>query len=97
MFYAVSLLCGAGASLPFGVPVMSGFYKEFRDYISTRRAHCYSIIEDIETNIEDFRPDLEILLSSLESIIQTERGAELIGLSDTNLAKKVELAKELTS
>jgi hypothetical protein len=75
----VAFLLGAGASHPYGIPMMVGFYDDFRAYIERRHHHCFKLLTTLEANGGHPRPDLETLLSDLQSVLGIESGLSVLG------------------
>jgi hypothetical protein len=75
----IAFLLGAGASFPYGVPMMIGFYNEFREYIERRHPHCFALLRTLETHGGHSRPDLETLLSDLHAVLAVEQGLAALG------------------
>lgn len=95
MTYPLVLLLGAGASFPYGVPMMEGFYKEFREHIKRRHQHCFSLLEGFEKEGGHDSPDLETLMSDLHHVLDLEQGLNLLGAEFGAVAEKVAIAREL--
>jgi len=73
----VGFLLGAGASFPFGIPMMRQFYEQFIDYVRTSRAHCLPLVEKLAG--EAAIPDLEILIQRLEQVRAIRPGLDILG------------------
>ena len=89
----VGFLLGAGASFPFGIPMMRQFYEQFIDYISTRRTHCLPLVEKLAHG--SAIPDLEILIQRLEQVRAIRSGLDILGQSSEGVADHLALADEL--
>lgn len=93
MMPKVGFLLGAGASFPFGIPMMRQFYEQFIDYISTRRTHCLPLVEKLAHG--SAIPDLEILIQRLEQVRAIRSGLDILGQSSEGVADHLALADEL--
>jgi NAD-dependent SIR2 family protein deacetylase len=93
MMPKLGFLLGAGASFPFGIPMMRQFYEQFIDYIRTRRAHCLPLIEKLtgKTAI----PDLELLIQRLEQVRAIRPGLVILGQAENEVDNHLALADEL--
>lgn len=91
----VAFLLGAGASYPYGVPMMAGFYSEFRAYIERRHPHCFELLSALEKHGNHPRPDLETLLGDLHSVLGVEQGLALLGGKDGHVSAEIATAREL--
>lgn len=89
----VGFLLGAGASFPFGIPMMRQFYTQFIDYIRTSRAHCMPLIERLAG--EAANPDLEILIERLEQVRAIRSGLDILGDGGKDVTQRLDLADEL--
>lgn len=89
----VGFLFGAGASFPFGIPMMRQFYTQFIDYIQTSRAHCMPLIESLTKATTN--PDLEILIERLEQIRAIRLGLTALGTEAATISDQLDLADEL--
>lgn len=89
----IGFLLGAGASYPFGIPMMRQFYERFIDYISNRRAHCMPLVEKLTAGVAI--PDLELLIQRLEQVRTSRSGLDILGPIDNELAAHLALADEL--
>jgi hypothetical protein len=90
----IAFLLGAGASYPYGVPMMAGFYSEFRAYVERRHQHCFNLLTTLERNAGHERPDLETLLSDLQSVLGLEVGLSAIG-KEPGTHEEIRIAREL--
>jgi len=95
MSSSVIFLFGAGASYPYGIPMMAGFYSSFKKYISDRYPNCYELLMRFESTWGKTQPDLEQLLSALESVLNIEKGLNLVGTVTEKHKEDVLTAKEL--
>ena len=91
----ICFLLGAGASYPYGVPVMAGFYAEFRKLVERQYPYCFALLRTVEGNGQHSKPDLETLLYDLDAILSVDRGLSLIGGDRQNLADSLSTAREL--
>jgi HEAT repeats/SIR2-like domain len=91
----ISFLLGAGASYPFGVPMMAGFYREFREHLERRHRHCFGLLQKFEQNAPHANVDLESLLTDLNSILGVERGLALVGGNQSPIREEISVAREL--
>jgi hypothetical protein len=91
----IVFLLGAGASFPYGVPMMAEFYTEFRTYLQRRHPQCMNLLERLEQQGNHVRPDLETLLSDLSSVLNVDQALQLIGMDTTLVAADIENAREL--
>lgn len=94
MTVPIALLLGAGASFPYAIPMMAGFYREFKTYIDRRHPHCAQLLTTLEKNGAHPRPDLETLLSDLQSVLGLETGLSVLG-KEPGTHEEVGLAREL--
>jgi SIR2-like domain/HEAT repeats len=91
----IAFLLGAGASYPYSVPMMAGFYDEFRAYVEQRHPHCFALLKIFERTGGHAKPDLETLLSDLQGVLGVSRG---LALADKDLAvmtTELDVAREL--
>jgi hypothetical protein len=95
MTLPLTFLLGAGASYSYGIPMMIGFYEEFREYIKGRHTHCFTLLERFESNGHHQKADLETLLSDLETVLKAEEGLSLLGSDSKELASQLQIAREL--
>lgn len=91
----LTFLLGAGASLPFGIPVMTGFYNEFREHVRDRHPHCFSLLETFENTSRHDRPDLETLLTDLGHVTGLELGFQALNSDSSAVGTEIERAREL--
>jgi len=91
----ITFLIGAGASFPYGVPMMVGFYREFREYLDRRHHHCFEFLTQVEQRAGHAECDLENLLSDLQSILSVERGLTIVGRDQGEVQEQISLAREL--
>ena len=89
----VGFLLGAGASFPFGIPMMREFYTQFIDYVRTSRAHCMPLIERLVG--ENANPDLEVLIERLEQVRAIRFGLDILGNGGKDVTQRMDLADEL--
>ncbi|MHB9100336.1 MAG: SIR2 family protein [Sulfuricella sp.] len=89
----VGFLLGAGASFPFGIPMMRQFYEQFIDYVRTSRAHCLPLVEKLAG--EAAIPDLEILIQRLEQVRAIRSGLDILGQTADGIVDHLALADEL--
>lgn len=89
----VGFLLGAGASFPFGIPMMRQFYEQFIDYIRTRRPHCLPLAERLTDGTTI--PDLEFLIQRLEQVRGIRSGLDVLGQTVEAIAGDLYLADEL--
>jgi len=90
----VAFLLGAGASFPFGIPMMRQFYEGFVAYILNQRAHCAPLLEKIIAGCGE-SPDLELLIQRLEEVRGIRSGLTALGQSAGDLVEQISLADEL--
>lgn len=90
----VGFLLGAGASYPFGIPMMRELYTDFVKYIERTRPHCYSLVERIQAT---FGPtaDLEALISQLDKIRAIRDGLAVLQPNDIPPMPEIDVADEL--
>ncbi|MHB8422276.1 MAG: SIR2 family protein [Leptospirales bacterium] len=93
MMPKVGFLLGAGASFPFGIPMMRQFYEQFIDYVRTSRAHCLPLVEKLSG--EATIPDLEVLIQHLEQVRAIRPGLDILGQSAGEIVDHLALADEL--
>lgn len=91
----VTLLLGAGASFPYGIPMMAGFYREFRDYVKRRHPHCFLLLKGLEDRGGHAQPDLETLLSDLQAVLGVAKGLAMLGEVNGSMDVRMETAREL--
>lgn len=89
----VGFLLGAGASFPFGIPMMRQFYEQFIDYVRTNRAHCLPLVEKLSGEVTN--PDLEILIQRLEQVRAIRPGLDILGQTADEIVDHLALADEL--
>ena len=91
----VGFLLGAGASYPFGVPMMRELYTGFAEYIAAKRPHCCALMDRIADKAKEAL-DLEALISQLDKIRAVRDGLEVLERgSDQDLTEDLETADEL--
>lgn len=91
----VSFLLGAGASYPFGIPMMQELYTGFAGYIAAKRPHCSAMMERIAVGT-DAALDLEGLISQLDKIRAVREGLGVLKRStEKDLLEELEIADEL--
>lgn len=90
----VAFLLGAGASYPFGIPMMREFYVRFVEYLRKHRSHCIKFIETMCTEA-DSRLDLEILIERLEQVRAIRKGLSIINGPVGGLAETLDVADEV--
>lgn len=91
----VGFLLGAGASYPFGIPMMRELYTGFSEYIATRRPHCSALMDRIADNAQATL-DLEALITQLDKIRAVRDGLEVLEKNAaTDLGEDLEKADEL--
>ncbi len=93
MMHKVGFLLGAGASFPFGIPMMRQFYEEFMDYVRTHRVHCLPLAEKLTEGTAV--PDLEYLIQRLEQVRAVRAGLAILGQSANGIGNDLALAEEL--
>jgi HEAT repeat protein/SIR2-like protein len=91
----ITFLLGAGASYPYGVPMMAAFYSEFRAYLERRHPHCFALMRTIESHADRSKPDLETLLSDLHSVLAVGAGLSLMGKDQATTMGDASVAREL--
>jgi hypothetical protein len=89
----VAFLLGAGASFPFGIPMMRQFYERFIEYIGQRRDHCLPLVEKLTAGTAI--PDLEVLIQRLENVRAIRSGLAILGSEDEGVSSELVLADEL--
>jgi NAD-dependent SIR2 family protein deacetylase len=89
----VGFLLGAGASYPFGIPMMRQFYERFVDYIRTTRTHCVPLLEKLADRATN--PDLEVLIQRLEKVRDMRVALEILGEGGPAIDPQIQLAEEL--
>ncbi len=90
----VGFLLGAGASFPFGIPMMTELYSGFVAYVRKKRPHCDSLLQQIETK-SGRSLDIESLISNLDRIRAIREGMRILDKADNELDPNVETADEL--
>ena len=90
----IGFLLGAGASYPFGIPMMKEFYDEFVVYIKNKREHCYPLLQKIEKGFSN-PPDLESLITQLDKIGGIRDGLGVLGEGEFSIATHIDTADEL--
>jgi len=90
----LTFLLGAGASFPFGIPMMRQFYLGFSDYVGTQRAHCRPLLDTLSAGA-DGAADLELLIQRLEQVRAMRAGLAALGRDDAELRARIDLADEL--
>ena len=90
----LAFLLGAGASYPFGIPMMREFYTGFVKYVDTHRPHCSPFLRSI-TDEWPKTADLETLLTTLEDLIALARTISLVGGPTEEQKTRISLAAEL--
>jgi hypothetical protein len=91
----IAFLLGAGASYPYGVPLMSGFYRDFTDHVAKRHPHCSAFLASLDARHAVPRSDLETLITDLQNILSLTTGLETLGYSEAAVTSGVEMAREL--
>jgi NAD-dependent SIR2 family protein deacetylase len=90
----IGFLLGAGASYPFGVPMMREFYEGFCSFVRSRRHHCWSFVEALRGQSEQ-EPDLELLISQIEKVRSLRHTLTLVGALTDEVDVKIKIADEL--
>ena len=91
----VAFLLGAGASYPFGIPMMQELYTGFAEYIAAKRAHCSAMMERIAGGSSSTL-DLEGLISQLDKIRAVREGLGVLERStEQDLSQDLKIADEL--
>lgn len=91
----IGFLLGAGASYPFGIPMMQELYVGFSAYISEKRPHCSSLMDKIAEGM-DSTLDLEALISQLDKIRAVRDGLTVLDRStERDLLGDLDVADEL--
>ena len=92
---SVGFLLGAGASYPFGIPMMRDLYTNFVNYVKDRRPHCYDLLRKVEEDVQGL-VDLESLISQLDKVRSVRAGLETLGRNNyEELALELDVADEL--
>ncbi|HLA80907.1 MAG TPA: hypothetical protein VJP78_04635, partial [Thermoleophilia bacterium] len=91
----VVFLLGAGASYPYGIPMMRGFYQEFRAHLVRRHPEALPLVERFEEKVGRDDADLETLLGHLQLVLGLPAGLEVLGAETRELDSQVQLAREL--
>src|SRR5689334_19541038 len=91
----IAFLMGAGASYPYGVPMMSGFYRDFTEHVATRHPHCSAFLASLDARHSSPRPDLETLITDLQNILSVTTGLDALGYSESTVTSGVQMAREL--
>lgn len=89
-----AFLLGAGASFPFGIPMMREFYESFRAYVKLSRTHCFPLLEQL-TNSATHTVDLEYLIQQIERVRGIKSGLSALGQDAGNMADHLHHADEL--
>lgn len=95
MSHPITFLLGAGASYPYGIPKMAGFYKDFRDYVGVRYPRHFELLQKFEQEGRHADPDLETLLSDLQSVLGVASGLSLLQADLTAVTDQLQIAREL--
>lgn len=91
----VGFLLGAGASYPFGIPMMRELYTGFAGYIAAKRPHCSAMMEQIAGG-SGSTLDLEGIIAQLDKIRAVREGLEVLGrVTEQDLLEDLETADEL--
>lgn len=90
----LTFLLGAGASFPYGIPMMRQFYLRFSEYIAKQRAHCRPLLDTLTAGM-DGAADLELLIQRLEYVRAMRSGLAALGRDDDELRERIDLADEL--
>ena len=91
----IGFLLGAGASYPFGIPMMRELYTGFAEYIAAKRPHCATMMEKISTGT-DSTLDLEALISQLDKIRAVRDGLGVLERNtEQDLLEDLKIADEL--
>ena len=80
----VAFLLGAGASFPYGIPMMTEMYSGFVEYVRTKRPQCEPLLRQIEAGIP--MQDIESLISNLDKIRSIREGMKVLGKIDGELS-----------
>ena len=92
---SVGFLLGAGASHPFGIPMMNELYTNFVEYVRDKRPHCYDLLRKVEEDAQGL-VDLESLISQLDKVRSVRDGLETLRRNnDEELALELDVADEL--
>ena len=90
----LGFLLGAGASYPFGIPMMREFYERFHNYIRKSRTHCLPLIEQLIQD-QPHTTDLEFLIQQLEKVRALRDGLAVLGRGTDGLGDNIALADDL--
>lgn len=90
----VAFLFGAGASYPFGLPMMREFYSRFRTHVATRSEPCMSLLEQFENHREG-TSDLETLMTDLQTVMGVADASYLLATRDASIEEAIGQASEL--
>src|SRR2546422_363982 len=91
----ITILLGAGASRPYGVPLMVEFYHEFCAHLKRRYPECLTFLKQVEQQAARDSNDLETLLSDLTAILSIDSGLKLLGATASAHSPQLQLAREL--
>ena len=92
---SVGFLLGAGASCPFGIPMMRDLYTEFVKFVKDKRPHCYDLLHKVEEDAQGF-VDLEYLISELDKVRSIRDGLKTLRRNNNEeLAWELDVADEL--
>lgn len=89
----VGFLLGAGASFPFGIPMMREFYERFISYIDLNRSHCMPLVRKIAEGAAQH--DLESFIQQLEQVRAVRQGLKVLGETEGEIYQRLELADDL--
>ena len=91
----IGFLLGAGASYPYGIPMMRELYTGFAEYIAAKRPQCATMMEMLSTGT-DSTLDLEALISQLDKIRAVRDGLGVLERNtEQNLLENLKIADEL--
>ena len=90
-----AFLLGAGASLPYGIPMMAGFYEQFGEHLLRRHPQCVDLVGRFEAKTRPRNPDLETLLEHIQRVLSLPEALAALGAESDDLAAQVSLTREL--
>jgi len=90
----IAFLLGAGASFPYSVPTMDGFYTAFKEHLQRRHRTHFALLSQFESSNRHPSYDLETLLSDLQLAASASDSLALLGVPSASVPlRTTELAE----
>ena len=90
----ISVLLGAGASVPYGVPMMKEFYVTFKHFLTQRYPSCADLVGRLERRSGRQVHDLETLMTDLLAVAGIPEGLKKLGAEAQGISPDIAKAQE---